>query len=78
MEFKPWNEDEKSQTRRVKARRDVLGGLIKQGTEVLAYHKIRIFVPDPKDPAKCASFDVGMDMFSQFFEELEKDKAPRV
>jgi hypothetical protein len=77
MEFKPWNEDEKLQTRRVKAKRDVLGGLIKQGQEVLAYHKIRIYVVDPKDTAKCAAFDVGIDMFNQFFEELEKDKAPR-
>ena len=59
----------------MRARRDVLGGLIKKGTELLAYHKIRIFVQDPKDQTKCARFDVGIDMFDLFFEELEAKRA---
>jgi hypothetical protein len=76
MNYEAWNQDEKSQARRVRARRDVLGGLVKAGAELLAYHKIRIFIQDPKDATKCARFDVGRDMFDLFFEELEPKKAP--
>lgn len=76
MNYEPWNQDEKSQARKVKARRDVLGGAIKAGTELLAYHKIRVFIQDPKDPGKVARYDVGHDMFDLFFVELEPTKAP--
>lgn len=72
MNFEAWNKDEKSQARDVKVKRDFLGGLVKAGTVLKAYHNLRVFIQDPKDPEKCARYDVGGDMFTYFFEEIPK------
>lgn len=50
--------------------------MIKKDEVVLAYHQIRVFVQDPKDPEKVARYDVGIDLFDYFFEEMPKEKAP--
>ena len=76
MHYEPWNEDEKANGRKVKAKVDVAGGLIKAGQKVLAYHKFRVYVEDPNDSTRAARFDIDMSLFDDWFEELEPKKVP--
>jgi len=68
-----------SQTKKMKLRKDMIGGLLKQGTIVYAFHGIKIFVPDPgheAEPPELRVADVPIDkqLYDSFLEPVEVRK----
>ena len=71
LPFAPWSGDQRTQAKPATLKRDLLGGLLKQGEKVFVYHKIRMFIPKPGDASQAAAYEIEIDTFNDHF-ELDK------
>lgn len=68
------HQDQFKQVKPATTKRDLLGGLLKKGSKVLVYHKLRMFIQNPNDKSMYALYDIEPETFDDFF-ELDKKTA---
>lgn len=78
MNYEPFPEDIRVQCRRMKLTKDIIGGWVKKGTIVFAYHKFRIYIPKPgsdaKKPTEAARYEFDGQLFDFSFVPVDPPK----
>ncbi len=77
MRYEPFNEDVRTQCRKMRLTKDIIGGLVKKGTIIWTYHKFRIYIPkDPKEkvPTEVARYEFDGQLFDHYFVPVDPPK----
>jgi hypothetical protein len=80
VRYDPFPSDVRSQCKKMTLKKDLIGGRIKAGTVIWAYHKFRIYVPKPDagaEPKEAARFEFDGQLFDDFFEPVKDPNAPK-
>ena len=88
MNYEPFPEDVRIQCKRMRLVKDIIGGLVKKGTVVWAYHKFRIYIPkDPKKkeptdplhepPTEAARYEFDGQLFDTSFVPVDPPPKPK-
>lgn len=79
MRYEPFPEDVRSNCKKMRLKKDLIGGRIKAGTIIFTYHKFRIYVPKPGSgdpPKEAARFEFGTEMYDSYFEPADPVEVP--
>jgi hypothetical protein len=61
--------------KRVRVKKDLVGGMVKAGQTIYAYHRFRIYVPDPESgspPKQAMGFEFDGQLWDQYFEIVQE------